>query len=468
MNLRPVQPPTPEVEVRHPTANRALSRARIVQRVLAPLAAAVLMAGLPAHAQSDLLGEAAELLRRQDPAGAYSLLVTQEPARAGEPRFDYLLGVAALDSGHVTRAIFALERAVAVSPGDARARAELARAYLVAGETDSARSELNEVRRSRLPEDVDAAIDRVLGLIEQLAPDHRRRFSGYVEFGGGHDTNVNSATNQGEFAIPAFGGLLFKSGAESLRQRDEFGSLAGGLSVSQPLDAQWKLVAATNVRATANRHVHEMSSDLADATLAVIHTDGASSQTVALQNSTAWVDSRVYRSANGVSLQWQRQLDPASQASAFAQWSRQEYAGQVERNTDRSLVGLGYARSVSPIDTLLFGSAYAAAERARDAASDFNGHHALGLRLGAEHRLGARSVAFLEWQHERRNYGGTDPLFDVRRSDRQDDLTAGLRFTSAAGWQLVPLVRHTRAASNVVLYDHTRTIFQVALRKEFQ
>jgi hypothetical protein len=70
-----------------------------------------------ACAQDALLDDARARLNRRDAAGAYALLADAEMTRAGDARFDYLLGVAALDAGHVTRAIFALERVVQQHPG---------------------------------------------------------------------------------------------------------------------------------------------------------------------------------------------------------------------------------------------------------------------------------------------------------------------------------------------------------------
>ena len=39
-----------------------------------------------------------------------------ESSLAGDPGFDYLLGIAALDSGHLTHRVFVLERVLAVQP----------------------------------------------------------------------------------------------------------------------------------------------------------------------------------------------------------------------------------------------------------------------------------------------------------------------------------------------------------------
>ena len=72
----------------------------------------------------------------QDAAQAeqtYLALAPQADERAGDPAFDYALGIAALDSGRYGEAIIALQRVLAVQPGNAQARAELARAYALAG-----------------------------------------------------------------------------------------------------------------------------------------------------------------------------------------------------------------------------------------------------------------------------------------------------------------------------------------------
>ncbi len=76
-----------------------------------------------------VLDEARALMGQNKAAAAFALLDPLEEDRSGDPEFDYLLGIAALDSGEFTRAIFALERVLAVEPGNDIARAEIARAY---------------------------------------------------------------------------------------------------------------------------------------------------------------------------------------------------------------------------------------------------------------------------------------------------------------------------------------------------
>ncbi|WP_310389395.1 surface lipoprotein assembly modifier [Roseateles sp.] len=450
-----------------PTRPGATARPHARSFSLIAFAIALSCLATNAFAQEDLLVKASALLGKKDAAGAYALLAQAETTRAGDPAFDYLLGIAALDSGHVTRAIFALERLMQRQPDNLLAHAELGRAYLAAGDPDSARVEMRLARGGDLPEGASAAIDRVIGVIDQLARPTGPRVSGYLEVGAGYDSNVNSATNQGEFAIPAFGGILFQTAPESRQQHDLVASAAGGINAEFALSPAWKLVAAGNLRGTVDRVVHDMNTVLFDATVGARRTVGTQSQTIALQNGTAWVGSSRYRSANGISAQWQQQLNAASQASLFGQWSHQDYKGQAERNTDRSLLGIGFGREFAAAGTLVYGSAYFASERATKAELAHFGHHASGLRLGMERRLNPSVMLFAEGQHERRRFGGTEPFFDTDRRDHQNYATAGLRYSATDQWQLTAQVHHTRAASNVVLYDYSRSVIQITAHRTF-
>lgn len=442
-----------------------IAEPRTARAWLCALATACLVSG--AWARDALLDEGKARLARRDAAGAYALLAAAEVQRAGDARFDFLLGVAALDAGHVTRAIFALERAVASNPEDALARAELGRAYLAAGDAQAAREQLRLARAGEIPEDASAALARVLGAIDQVAPVTGPQVLGYLEIGGGYDSNVNSATAQGEFAIPAFGGILFQNSPENRRRHDLVLNAAGGVNVEASLSRAWKLVAAGNMRATVDRVVRDMDTVFLDATAGMRHTEGRHSQLIALQNGTAWVGGSRYRSANGLAGQWQSQLGPDAQASLFGQWSHQVYDGQTERNTNRSLLGLGYARRFGG-GALAYGSAYAVKEHALAAGFDNHGHRGGGLRLGAELGVSPVVTGFAEWAHERRRYGGTEPFFETARRDRQDDLSAGLRWHADPRWRLTAQARHVRAGSNVVLYGYARTVLQITAHRSFQ
>ncbi|HUG75910.1 MAG TPA: tetratricopeptide repeat protein, partial [Burkholderiales bacterium] len=127
--------------------------------VRAAVAVAFAASSLVAFAD-ELTDRARRLLQERQAQQAYQLLLPQESARAGDPEFDYLLGIAALDAGEPERAVFALERVLAVQPANHVARAEIARAYLALGERDTARREFETVRAQSIPADAKATIDQ--------------------------------------------------------------------------------------------------------------------------------------------------------------------------------------------------------------------------------------------------------------------------------------------------------------------
>src|SRR3989338_4003069 len=67
-------------------------------------------------AKEEVLRDAEALVKAGKPAAAYALLAPLEAARSGEARFDYLLGVAALDSGKPDKAVLAFKRVLATNP----------------------------------------------------------------------------------------------------------------------------------------------------------------------------------------------------------------------------------------------------------------------------------------------------------------------------------------------------------------
>jgi tetratricopeptide (TPR) repeat protein len=438
-------------------------------RQAALLALALTLPTLAAHAQDALLLQARTLMERGQPRQAYELLEPAEGQRAADAPYNYLLGIAALDAGEVTRAIFALERAVDMRPDDNLARAELARAYLAAGEPAAARQELQTARRGAMPAQAAAAIDRVLGALAQdPAPGRAGPWRGYLEAFAGHDSNVNSATAAGQFALPAFGGIVFNLDQANQQRSDTFIGAAAGLGLQQPLAPGWQLQGHLNARDVHHRRSSTQDNRQLDGSLGLAWQQGANLLSLAGQANTYDIDSARYRRAAGLSGLWQHTLGPASQLSAFSQWSRLHYRADPGRDADRLVLGGGYARAFAGGARVAYGSVYGARENARQPGAEQYGHRALGVRLGAEARWGEAATVFSAVQFERRHYGGTEPFFDMPRRDRQLDLTLGVHLEPAPQWRITPQFSYLRAASNVVLYTYRRAVWQISVRREFK
>ena len=141
-----------------------------------------------------------------DAQAAYEVLTPHESSLAGDPGYDYLLGIAAMDSGHLTHSVFALERVLAVQPDNVLARAEIARVYLMLGEVRTSRQEFETVSSADdIPPAARNTVERYLTAF-RATPEEGADFKGFLAVTVGWDSNVNAASDISSVAIPGAGG----------------------------------------------------------------------------------------------------------------------------------------------------------------------------------------------------------------------------------------------------------------------
>jgi len=179
---------------------------------------------------------------------------------------------------------FALERVLALQPDNARARAEIGRAYLLLGESAGARRELEAVRRQNVPPDVARSIDRLLSAVDRAPVRGETAFSGYIEAAVGRDTNVNSATGNSSVAIPGLGAFQLAPGS---RSRDAWlSALSGGANVRVPINPEWAFVAGASGSARFNGGASSFDTTALDGNGGVAWTRGPNRVTAVLQLGT--------------------------------------------------------------------------------------------------------------------------------------------------------------------------------------
>ena len=410
---------------------------------------------------------AKSLLDRGDAKAAYALLEPLEPQRAGDPEYDFLLGLAALEAGKNTNAVFALERVLAVDPNHVRARAEIARAYAALGETKTAKQEFETVKKQGVPPEVAVTIDRLLSAIDRVEDQGRTTVRGYVEGTFGHDSNVNSATSDRNIAVPLFGGAIFTLGPGGTRRSDTFTSAGGGLSLRKPLDQEWALTAGLNGSKRMNTDVDVFDTGSTDAHLGVVRTYGKDVFSAALQYNQFWVDNDRYREAAGFTAQWQHNYDARNQASLYVQYSDLRYMSQEVRNADRFVIGANFAHALRGFKTVFYGGAYLGDEATRKDGFEHLGHMLYGVRVGAQHEFHRDAKAFANLAYEHRRYGAEDPFFLKTRTDNQWNLGVGVAWTPAKSWLVTPQVQFTDSRSNVALNRFRREVVSVTVRREF-
>lgn len=416
-----------------------------------------------------LLKQAQEMMGQGNAKGAYELLIPKQSDYAGEVDYDYLLGIAALDAGHPTEAVFALERVLAVNPNHAQARAEIARAYFQMGELDASKQQLEMVKSQQPPAAVQATISKFLEAIEQAKSAERTTVQAYLEGTAGYDTNVNAATANIQVAIPAFGGAIANLSNTATKQHDEFLSLSGGLNVRHMATPDHAIFAGGSFSQRSNTSTpqDQFNTGTLDGNIGLSLIKGDNVFTGAMQVQTFYLDQKDYRYADGFSLQWMRNLSQVSQFTAYAQYTDLTYPGQTARDAGRTVVGAAYARALGgDYAPVVYGGGYAGSEIAKDDAFNYNGHDVYGVRLGGEMRYSDKTALFASFSYEDRRYRGDDPLFLMQRHDTQTDLSIGVRYVPAPKWTVRPQLSYTRNDSNLLINDYDRTMVSVSLRRD--
>ena len=414
------------------------------------------------------LDQAKRYLEQKNPKAAFDLLLPLQSQRAGEIEYDYLLGIAALDAGDAQAAVFALERVLAVNPNYLQARAEIARAYFVLGERESARREFQAVKDSgQLPPEARESIDRYLSA---LAP-QQTEFKAYIELALGYDSNTNSATGKSTIALPAFGGAISQLNPLGVRQGAWFGGLAAGGSVSHPVSEEIALIGSAQYGGKFNQqYADNFDTQQVDLSAGARWGRGDDAILGIVQGQRFWVDNNTYRNSLGGTAQWLHNFSPAQQMTVFGQYAALRFPDQPPNDANRWIVGLGYSQAfAAPYAPVAYISIYGGEQKETGSGSNFPwlGFKPYGVRLGGQLSLNDRSLLFGGFSYEYRTYNGTDPIFLVQRRDNQYDARLGLTYTFAPKWSLTPQVAYTNNDSNIDLNSYDRTVASVAVRRDF-
>jgi len=439
-----------------------------IQRLLVGLLLAGAVA-LPASADA-LLDQAQKLIENEQTERAYQLLRQDYDQRAGNPDYDLLLGIAALDSGRPTRAVFAFERVLAVEPDNARARAELARAYFEMGENEAAKQEFTRVKDEAIPAPVGKSIDKFLSEIDARMAAARRRVDVFIEAAAGYDSNANSATDSSTIAIPAFGNLVFTLDNTGREQDSGFFSLAAGTRFSALLNdgENLRLFGSADIKERVTVDATDFRTRIANGRVGLRYNFGANAVHGSLLAQKYYVGGEQNRDLAGVNLQWLHNYGNTTQLSVYGRFLVHRFPNQRARNVNETSGGIGFVHLFKANgDPVVFGSVFGGQENElRDTRQDI-GKTFVGVRLGAQYNLNRRMrlVGNLSYQYNR--YGAQDPLFLEKRKDDFIFVRAGLEYDITPGWLVRPEIQYTHNASTLPINDFDRWQALVTIRNQF-
>jgi len=419
-------------------------------------------AGEALAANSD---DARKLVESGQAAEAYALCATLDVD--ADPRTDLWCGVAAVDVGRAGVGVLALERYNLRFPDDIRARLELARAYFYAQDDLNSRREFDAISKLDLPPAVRASVERYLDALLHREAQYMPRLRAFFEAGGGYDSNVNAGVAQADLTLPVLGPVTVAD--FGVKQGAGFAVVAGGATYDRPVAPG--LILHASAWGSGNFYSQASEFDLANfgAAVGASYLSGANTFSANYAYGEILLDGDNYRSANGLGVEWRRQLNEQSQLWLAPQYAWIRYSGANQpRDVDLTSLAVGYRRwwltGWQPVlDVLLFGGDERSQQDRPDLARNlFGATAAINVSPSPLCSLtGALSYV-------RSNYDGAIPLIDVTRRDNNLVADAGVAYFFTRNWSAKLEYQYMRNNSNISLYEYSRNVVALKLRYDYR
>ncbi|HEU0189354.1 MAG TPA: tetratricopeptide repeat protein [Gallionella sp.] len=423
------------------------------------------------EAREKPLRDAEDMMKDGKPADAYNLLEPLEFDRSGEVRFDYLLGIAALDSGKPDKATLAFERVLAVDPNFAGARLDMARAYYQLGDTPRAKTEFETVLKQNPPEAARATIQNYLDAIAAQEAARQTGFTAYIEGTVGNDSNVNASTGQSQISVPFFNNAVFTLNPTNVKTADDYLGVAAGAEVNRSVNSGLAVYAGADLRNRGNMSKTAFSSLSADARAGIAFGSETNLFRVGVMGGQYTLGTAHNRDNTGFNAEWRHTFSPSNQLNAFAQFTQYRFvdAAMKVNDFDQQVGGAGWLHVLADGKSALFGSLYYGTEADVAAGGRVDGAKRLtGLRVGGQSAFNEKTELFVSLGGQAGDYSKVNTAFLRQRSDRLYDLTLGANWHLNKLWTVRPQLAYSRNDSNIVIYGYERTDVSLTLRRDFK
>lgn len=383
----------------------------------------------------------------------------------GEPRFDYLYGVAALETGNTNEAVFALDRVTIVEPRLARARLELARAYLKQENYPAAKQQFSEALALNPPATVREKIELYMQKIDaddlDLKP-QRSLFDGYVTFFVGHDDNANAGVDDLSIIYPGVGPVTLAPGAAAVSDAFAESKLALNYQYRESGDRIWFTRARLSHREYFDTNIFDLT--YADLRGGVLLPRGNWQYQVMVRYLPIAIGGSHWTTTTSLDVTIKHQFEDASYLSFTATYEDYNHHQAALRGKRRGLVSGSYYKSIGDYQHKL--TIYFAHE---------SPDTPLGLQFsrklkGIEYRLtklwNSNHSSYIGAAFRYARHRGVSP-FGILRVDELSILSLGHEWKVSDDTFMLFQASYLDNRSNDILYDYDRTQVKVGLRYQF-
>lgn len=418
-------------------------------------------------------GEIEDRLKSLIEQGQYSnayATAQENQDRHGNPDFDYLLGLAAIESGRAGDGVLALERVRAARPGDDVAWFHLARGYFLLGEAERARSEFSAMLDEGVQEPLAGRVKEWLDLASARETERTGATRFYVEGGVGHDTNANAGIGTNSVDLSKFGFGAYVPTDRVREMSDTRYSVGAGGQYSRLIGAGMTAFSGADLSQLAHSSHDNLDQTSLGAYAGLAMNRGGQQWRFTASANTLWLESDRYRTVGALSGEWTTAISNNQSLTAYAQYMRFDYigTGNTERDSNLWGIGVGYRHVMTgdwrPVLTASIGYADERNARNRD---DYS-RNIWNLSAGISFSPLSRLRVGVNYALQDSPYRAPDPILLATRKDLWQNLSLNATYALSDKLSVRGDLSWMTNGSNIDLYDYDRAQFNVKLRYDFR
>ena len=418
------------------------------------------------------LAQAEQMVLSGQAAQAYAVLAPEQFSQAGKPEFDYLFGLAALETGQASTATLAFERVLAVAPNHGAARLDMGRAYVALGDLPRARQEFDLALALDPPPAARATIARYQAEMDAREKSKATRLSAYVEAGLGTDSNATQGPSSNSLFLPTFGGN-FTLNAANQQTADDFSQVSAGVDLKHSLTDSVSLYGGVDSKWRNYGQVNNFNSGSTDLRGGVQWQAGRNTWRAGVGYNDYRLDGQAYRAISSVGGEFQHSLTQRQQLMAFGQYAQVRYTqdSQASNDVNQWVLGAGWVNQLATAwPSVLSLSAYVGGETEADRARarTDGDKNFFGVRAGGQISLRPDLDVYATAGVQIGNYQRANSLYAQQRADEVYELTLGSVWRFAPAWSFKPQLSWIHNQSNLSLNDYQRHELSLLVRRDFQ
>ncbi|MDP4982141.1 tetratricopeptide repeat protein [Pseudoalteromonas tunicata] len=408
-----------------------------------------------------ILNNADPFLKDKNFQGLFDYLISYEFDFAGQAEYDYVLGLAALESNQPNLAVQILQRAVDVDALFSGARMALARAYFSTGDLERAKFHFTLLLEQNPPAKAQPVIKQYLANIEQLSKNYSASLHTYLELGMGFDSNANASTD-----LDLFYG--FQLDPKNIETQSVFSTLLGALKYNYPIDAYQKLTANMMLGNRTNASAHYVDMNMLSMDLKYSYVFSSFSAYGLVRENHNQIEDKFNQNA----LETHMGLDFNQSDNSFfnidLSAAKQRFNNQLSIQDATSYSAWLTSTSRLENNWLIGASFGVAKDDASEALSPYS-NNKISARLFSFTPVTDNLTFNMQLGAYKTDYSKEQLFFGEQRKDKRYNLMTSLSYNNflAKSWQLTGRLILTKHQSNISIYQFDRGEIGIYLRKTF-